>query len=97
MKNVKIYPKRIAIMLSMFLAIPIVSIVAHVTDIHFPSGEEINMMQPEMDEVEREFAHIQASQQEVEMPKEVVIELTEEQEEFQRQRVWDGCNGVEDK
>lgn len=45
MKNVKIYPKRIAIVVCMFLAIPVVTIVAKVADIHIPSGEEINMVE----------------------------------------------------
>ncbi|HEU63962.1 MAG TPA: hypothetical protein ENH96_01060 [Chlamydiae bacterium] len=97
MKNVKFYPIGIAIVACIFLAIPVATIVAKVADIHIPSGEEINMMEPEKSELESEWAHIHASHQEVEVPDSNLPELTQEQIEFDNQRTYDGCNGIPEK
>lgn len=44
MKNVKFYPKRLIIVMIMFLLIPLVAVIARVADIHLPSPEEEQML-----------------------------------------------------
>lgn len=87
MKNSKFYPKRLAIFLFVIMGLPM--LMAYVLDVHLPTGEEMEMMK-ELDN------YSEPDDNATEDAKTHSHIITQEEKDFEQQRVYDQCNGVDD-